>query len=158
MHACACVCSVSLEDPNKATLHWLLKIATAVICVAHQTCLVPVPGTGRTSTSPQTWKEVWPCDYIWMNGIYATSVLEDWESIICSFFFSLSWVMAMLLMAAALSSSVPANPWWMCQISMSHCSFQPLRCGGCLLSQQNLTDPIIQVKEILFKTWTMKKT
>lgn len=43
------VCSVSLEDPNKATLHWLLKIATAVTCAAHQTCLVPFPGTGRTA-------------------------------------------------------------------------------------------------------------
>lgn len=49
IRACACVCSVSLEDPNKDTLHWLLKIPIAVICVTHQTCLVPVPGTGQTA-------------------------------------------------------------------------------------------------------------
>lgn len=160
---CVCVLFLWRTLTNKVTTHWLVKIATAVICVVHQISQVLVPGIRRSALphGPEsrfghvTTSGKW----MWVNEIYATSVLEDLKSIICSaFFFSMPCVTVMLLMAAALSPEVPANPWGTCRDKWKSCSFKPLRCGGCLLSQQNLTDPIIQVKEILFKAWVMKKT
>ena len=151
--------SVSLENPSTVPLHWLVKVAMVVISIVHhQIFLILVLGTGRTALPH--------CPEIRFGHVtrFGKWNLSKWD--LRHFHLGRFRIYDLLcfIFLYAMGNGDGSRRWLLCHpksqnenntqqssqsISEEHvrwarecCSFKkPLRCGGCLLSQHDLTNP-----------------